>query len=392
MISKFFLPRNLPRAFQSRQLWNLTPPKPVIVIGNNTALFAVLASLQSHGTEKHPHLHLICPSFWLDFIHPYYWNEKWGQSVTGIPKMARDMFLNMYPTYAKNKFITWGQMQELRQTALHLIEHHYHIPIYHGDPNIKRLADGRFEIYIKNSSDQDKKLDMPSDTQFYFWYKIPNLHELEGIRQSPSTDLYQMHPSEIPEDKDLVVLGDGLSVIWLAKFFANTSTKRNIICIKPKSGKLNLNVPSNACVDPKRIITLNTNESIIKVSPEDPRMVRVYSKVYQKEFPGFFYSAIGSEIPYHLVKEVPQNQLMSPSQWIPSAWIAPKNIPRGSLMESILQWFAITNNLDWGAEPQSYHSAANQFNLFVKQHFSSQLRIDEKYFDTLDAVILNQYL
>jgi tetratricopeptide (TPR) repeat protein len=53
-----------------------------------------------------------------------------------------------------------------------------------------------------------------------------------------------------------------------------------------------------------------------------------------------------------------------------SRWIAPKNIPIGSLMESIARWFAITENLKWGFEPQSYHEAMDFFNEVIKENFS----------------------
>jgi hypothetical protein len=377
------------RIQQTRQLWIKVPPVPEIVFGNNSAVFASLASLAKHGKDMHPHLRLVYTPFWLDDVHPYYLKKLWGQTKNGLPKVARDMFSEIYPEHADNNHITLGQMQQLRQTALHLLEHHYQIPVYHGEPCIERAPDQSFSVHVHRPGHKPQVFKTPSNTHFYNWYKVPRQHHLPGITQRSITEIYQQPPQSIPDDTDIIVLGSGLSVIWTAIDFATPNTSRNIICLKRASDQLNFNLPSNAAADPNRIISIDIARATISVAQDDPNLMIVYSHEHQKEFRGPFYSATGFELPSSIVTDIPQSQLTSPAKWKYSDLVAPKNITRGSLMESILQWYEETDNMEWGFEPQSYHKANNYFATFIKNNFSKDLNLDVHYFHALESAILN---
>jgi hypothetical protein len=372
----------------SRSLWIKVPPTDEIIIGNNTAIFATLASLQNHGKDKHPKLKVIWPTFWLDHVHHHYLEEKWGQTVHGLPNVAKQLYLNIYPHHPQNDFITWGQYQNLRFAAKNIIENQYKIPVYHGDPVIERTTDGNFEIKVK-SDNGAVQFSTAADTQFYLWYRVPNFYKIDGIIQKTITDIYRLSPHELSNDVDIITLGAGLSVIWLAKYFTNPLSSRKIICIKHKDDQLNFNVPSNGCVSRKNIIEIDVETCEMRISEHNPKHVIIKSKEYQKEFQGYFYSAIGHALPASVVKNIPKAQLMSPEQWVFSRWISPKNVPYGSLMESIIQWYEITNNLGWGGEHQNYHEDGNSFRLKLKEKFPSELKIDERYFSAVAVALLD---
>ncbi len=368
-----------------RSLWFLSPPRPELVIGNNTALFAVLASLRKHGIDQHPQLRLICPEFWLDTVHQSYLDESWGQTQPGLPKVARDMFARLYPQHNLDKILTLRQVQELRIEALRTIEEDYRIPVYYGNPAIKQLADKNFNITIQQSIGE-VSLQAAEDTCFYFWYRVPKILTMGGMAHRSNIEIYKQPPDHIPNNVDIVTMGGGLSVMWLAKHFTHESNTRRIICIKYRTDTLP-SIPANQAIDMRRIIVLDIDKTDISFAKTHPEFAVVYSHEHRQTYRGVFYTSLGTVLPLDVIKEVPETQVMSPRRWPVSKWIAAKNIPRGSLMENILQWFEITDNIKWGFEPQSYHEAANNLICFLKSE-CADLIIDAMFFHALEASIL----
>lgn len=380
---RFFQYIKTPRSLRlSRQIWNFNPPKPEILIGNNTVLFAALSCITHHGMKSHPNLKIICPPFWLDNIHECFLKEKWGQTKNGLPKVVRDIFSEIYPRHPDNEYITWGQMQELRKTALYLLKNTYKVPIFYGVPSIRKLENNSFDITVG-----DDRFNAPDDTHFYLWYKVPKKHNIPGLSERSTTEMYQINPSELPTNLDIIALGGGLSIYWLAKHFATVSNTRRIICLIREADKLRMNVPSNASVDLKRIVVVDLERSVISVAKDDSRLAIVKNGVKGDEYVGVFCSAIGLAPPYDFVKDVPPPQLTSPKNWFASKWISQKNNPPGALIESYLELLEVTNNLDWGFEPQSYHEAHNPFRILINNCISSGIKIDTNYLIALENAL-----
>jgi len=362
-------------------------PTPELAVGNFTAIFAIIAALKQHGTFQHPNLKVICPPFWLDAVSPRYGEENWGQTKEGLPKIARDMLEDIYPGLSSEQLLSWRQIQELRMTSLYALENIYKVPVLRGEPMIKKLNNGQFDITVTHGHQKTSWI-TEKNTHFYLWYKEPKKFSIQGAIQRSSTEIYQYPPGALPSDMDIIVLGDGLSVIWLAKHFATLGSTRRIICIKYPHAQLNKDVPSNSGVDYNRIITIDSDKAQLSISNEDPHLAMVYSPERQETYRGLFFTAIGVETPKNLIDAIPQEQLTSPDQWLASRWIAPKNIPIGSLMESIARWFAITENLKWGFEPQAYHDAKKFFNEVIEENCSPTLNLDIRYVDALGNTIM----
>lgn len=258
---------------QARTLHKFSRPRSEVVIGSNTALFATLASLAKHGKAMHPDVTVFCPKFWMDSIHDDYLQEDWGQTIYGLPKVARELFLKLYPLFGDMDYIKWGQIKRLREEALDILITRYKVPVYFGEPVIEKLPDNSFRIEVIDNHGRQYWLNKSSDTWFYLCYNVPRKHPLAGIIQRPSTELYQKSRSSLPDDVDLVVLGASLSTVWIAKHFASSS--RNIICLKRKADEINMTLPVNRDLDYSKIIPVNLEESSISLVNDDPFNPRV---------------------------------------------------------------------------------------------------------------------
>lgn len=370
--------------YPTRHLRLFKEPTPEVVAGSFTAIFAAMASYIQHGAAFHSDLTFICTKFWLDTVAPCYLNKEWGQTEDGLPFVAREMFKDIYPNHAEDELITWRQIQELRLTGLHTLEKTLKIPVYYGDPVFTQLDNKQFKVDITGGK-QHTSFITGQNTHFYIWNKQPKKYYIHGVLQRPLTDIYQYPPDAFPNDMDIIVVGGGLSVIWLAKHFATPDTTRRIICLKHSNVQLIKDVPANDSVDYSRIITIDLDKADIHLAQDDPHFAVIYSREHNRTFKGPFFSAIGVETPEH---HLPISQLTSPDQWLARRWISAKNIPIGSLMESIARWFAITDNLKWGFEPQSYHEATDFFNDLLKTHFSPELNMDIRYLNALGNAVL----
>lgn len=375
-----FFPRvSVGRALQllkpiSRAIWNFNPPKPAVAIGGKTISAAVLTSLAQYGKQSHPLLTLIYVPDWLENSHKYHANEKWGQTKHGLPKVLKDIFSTMHPNYPDNEYLTWGHVLELNRTVLYMINKVYGVPVFYGQPIIKRLENNSFNITVGNAH-----FNTPADTHFYVFSQEPRKHGIPEFKERSSTELYKLHPSELPLNLDILAIGEGLSIFWLAKHFQNL-----VVCIKREAFQLTKNVPSNFEVDLSRIVVLDYEKLEISKFKDNAGLTIIKDKVSGKEYIGILCTAKGFEVPYSLVKDVPEAQLTSPKNWIESKWISQKNIPQGSLLEKFVQLLETTDNLDRGYELQSYHQAFNPYKVLLSNCISSGINIDEKYLTELE--------
>ena len=364
--------------FQIRDLkrWEGTPP-PEVAIGTLSLLLASIASIRQHGKHVHPNFLFICQHFWLNSVHPSHLNKEWGQTIHGLPTIGKEIFYNMYPSQPDDKFITWEQMKVLYKASADTLQYTHGIPLHHGAPSIQK-KNQEFEIALDNTV-----INTPLKTHFYAYSKKPREHNFTGIPQRHVSEIYQMDFDAIPSDLDIIIYGGGLSVYWVAKHLATPSTTRRIICLKHQNDELKSNTPSNSSVDLSRIIVINVEESTMSFVKEDPRLVVIKNKNHSNDIVGLFYSAIGLTSDDSIVAQVPSSQVTSHKNWTPREWISAGNIPVGSLMESILEWFSITDNLEWAFEPLSYHEQNSPLFSLTNSNPS----MDIKYFNALKIAI-----
>lgn len=342
-----------------RELHKFVSPRPEIVIGNNTALFATLHGLKKHGVESHPDVTIIYPPFWLDEINADYYSEHWGQTIYGLPRIARELFKPLYAEYEEHEFIKWYQYQKLREKVVEILETVYQVPIYYGIPTIENISKDTITISVA-TNDGPLVIEKPISTHFYSWYRIPKKHSIQGMVQRPNFEIYKL-PKNLVPDLDIISLGASLSTVWLAKHFS-TST-RKIICLKSKSDKLPIDIPSNKSVDYSKITVLNIEDIEYGpiVDPKDSRGLKqqsnelLYIRHGSQEYRGIFYSSIGFEAgKIKGLDSLPLENITANSNKF-SQWVSTKNLPVGSLFQSFAYWNEMTNNLEWVFEPQGYH-------------------------------------
>jgi hypothetical protein len=325
----------------------MSPPRWEVVIGNNAALVEVYGSLLNHKKEDHPNLIVIIPDDWMKHLHRDHHNNRWGQNANSFPRLARIILGELYPERNPEDFVTWSEVQALRREILHRIKS-YNVPLCYGRPMIKRLSTGQFDIQIPSSF----AIEAPKDTHFYLWY-----HEPRIVNNAPaSTDLYQVALDDLPKNKDIIVYGAGLSVAWLRRFIATEGSGRRIVCLSEPGGFVQQipKIPSNIDIPLEDICYVDIDDATIEWLSSESNAVRVTSGDGQL-FDGFIYSAAGYISPEEIVKEVPEEQLTTHSQWMPQEFIAPENLARGGLMPSVLEFIDSTENESFPPELQAYH-------------------------------------
>ena len=142
-------------------------PRPEICVANNSGAFFAHASLIEHGPEAHPKLTIFRPKFWLDDVHPDYFDLDWGQSVKGLPRNVRREFMEIYRSQPSDKRITWGQMRNLREYMFDKLEKKG-ISVIPGIPKIVKHKNG-YHVSSENSS-----FDTPLHTHIYSSFRTPN--------------------------------------------------------------------------------------------------------------------------------------------------------------------------------------------------------------------------
>jgi hypothetical protein len=205
----FYKPNNL-FSFASRKLHTFNPSRPEIVIGNNSAIFATLASLSRHPLSSHPNLTFICPEFWLDNVHANHQKLDWGQSILGLPRYARTLYQEIYPQYSSEKLISWGEFQQLRLHAKDKLNKLPNVRFIPGFPIITKEQHS-YRISVEESHNLEI-FDAPSNTYFYNWVRRFVKHKLDLPHRS-HTELYKLPKEKLP--RVAVVIGHGESMVWL---------------------------------------------------------------------------------------------------------------------------------------------------------------------------------
>ncbi len=356
------------------------PYEREVVIGNNTAIFSTLASIDQHKSGEHQDVTLFCPPFWLDEVHPSHLQHDWGQNIYGLPWYVRKLFLEVHPRFPEDKFISWHLYQELRQIALDKL-HSHGVQIHRELPSLRREK----EDIIATCKNGQNVLFGLKDTFFYNWYKVPRNHHISGLIQRSNTDLYKLDPNHLPDH--VVVLGYGLSAIWLKKHFPQIQFSY----LKRESDKLTT-ITSNFGVPYHEIENnaYNLDEITLSASSDQKQLLVVLPKENGgRAIVGDFYSAMGIRLMNELTENIiPKNQQLIVPEYHFTDWKAPENVAFGSLSENFARIMARTNNCSWAFEPMAYH--LDTFPDIIKQKmFDIDITLDARFFNRFEESFVN---
>ena len=371
----------------------------LVITGHNSMLFATFDALKYYGKEKYPPITFFYTGFWLDNIHPDYYNLDWGQTVYGLPKTVRDIFFQYRPHYPQDKFIKWYEYQEVRNKVRKELCNNFGIEVYENEPtSITNNKNNQWTINFGSN----KEIQVPNDSFFYGWYRKPLL--THGI-SNPHTKLYTLPIVDVPNP--MFIIGHSLSLVWLLKHFPN----HKIINFK-KPGEQTPKVPANRDIDVDEeikkgrleIYTSDKYETVTNKTGEIGNILN--SETGKLVFPsGIPIFAATGVIPEHDVfKSIPQEQkilmpvfdqdgkLIAPNDdktksLVQDAFTAPKNLPLGSLPQSYIYLMNLTSNMSWTSEPMFYYSQSQSERLRDRaKAFGIELRIE--YFDAVDERVM----
>ena len=371
-----------------RKLHIFTPPRSEVLISNNSGLHFSLAALRKHGRDIHPDLRLIVPPFWLDNVLPEYNDLDWGQPAYCLPWFVREEFSRIYPTYPKDKKITWGQYKDLRTHTIEELKK-TGVNVLYGIPEILKESD-RYKLVVNNET-----FYVPQNTHFYNSFReIRTEHKFNDIPKVSHTVLYKTPRDKVP--KTAIILGGGRSAIWIANHFPETL----FACITPNN-KLPLFTDEKA---PDNLILfckdgLATDDNGYKLIPnlDDNKHKAIIVETNKKGgksnplFSGHFYAAIGLRQRLDITNMIASKSLTvypGEKEW-DDDWIAPENVPPGSLMEATARWSVATHNMSWACETFCYHS--NQFiSIIMPKLQENGLVLPYSFFDYLRSEIISR--
>jgi len=346
-ISKFNLIKTRLQTFSKRKLYTSTRNSPEVVIGNNAALFAILDVTKRLGRREH--LSLIYPKFWLDDVHQDHLNNNWGQRVYSLPEISKNLFKDIYPNHADDSYIKWGQFQQLRQFVLEEIKKDY--PVYEGEPlSIDLNLNGGYLINLLTGN-QEQTIKVNANAHFFNWYRVPKKHGFPDLIKMSHTELYSLPKSHVPHK--VILFGQGESIVWLVRDFPNTT----FASIKREGDRLPTvrDNPSYQGIDLSRLMVFEIEDPRVLFQPIEEEGNKASKKVLiiysdeggsKKSFEGYIYTAIGLAAIAGLTKNVPEGSKTDLSMEI-VGWVASKEVPGGSLLQSFTQLMEKTKNLNW---------------------------------------------
>lgn len=358
--------------------------KEELVLTNHAGIFGAYWALTHHAQIEHSAVHIVCFPFWLDRINNHHKNNNWGQTLLGFPTIVRSIFKQIYPNYPLDKAVTWKMVQDLRNFTVHELKSMDRV-ILHDLRNEPYPLDysGLFTMLKEHEKLQlffkDQLIvNVPESSEVYNWVKVPRLHKIDLLPERPHTELYTRSPEAV--SNPILVMGDGLSVVWLKRDFP----QHEIIAIVPDKNAELPQTPANSMVD-YNSITKITVDDILDID-ENQIIIKLNNKMI--EIPKINYvSAIGY-LPYsELTSKIPDNQKTENMNILADSWIAPKNIPVGSLTQSLTKFFEETDNLNDTFELQFHHtpSIIEIFRTQFYNNFGIELR--EIFFDKLKSNI-----
>lgn len=370
---------------------------------SNSLLYA-LNDQTVKPSEKLPPYVIVAP-FWLDKAHADFDDNDWGQSIVGFPSAFRDVFLKIHPHFPKDKFLSWKQVKETREsqmTHLHALHkkgvivlfdyRHKDIATYEAGKLFKMTNQkGTIQFFVNDSDGLAFSCPL-EEIDLVFNYlstprQLPEVVTAAGFKTRPQTDLYFHAIADAPSK--ILVHGSGLSVVWLAKHFPST-----LVCSIQKDDRPLPRIPSNSDVnyDQIKVITLGS----LSVDQQQSNVVFATVKDLPHPLPFNLSTEVFTSIGY-----VPYTTLTAclPPQKIKSytdfdadkiSWTAPINIPLGSLTHRLLGFFyqAEIYNLISEAPYELQYYIGNTTPLVLQNKLNARgVAIDEVFFNALESAI-----
>lgn len=375
----------------SRSLFTLNTGRRIgyseVVLANNAGLFGTYWSLMNHDHDDHKKVTVIQLPFWLDKVHPQYHSLDWGQTTLGFHRFIRGILKILHPNFPSDKYVTWKMILEAKAFVIEQIKKCPDIQYQDlSDYDIDALYENQFSVVSEENQfsfkhKQNTLLSLPRDSFFYNWARVARKHTSNQYPSIPHTTLYNLPPTKIPQE--ILVLGSGLSTIWLKKHFNDTQI---FVLVSDRNVSLP-RIPNNDGAAYKDIILVTLDELLIKddgsfVIPKGISSKLSSDRVIPHER---FLTAIGLMPASQLTANIPDKQKLEIPENLVGKWIAPKNIPVGSLAQSLARFFEETENFRDTFEMQFSHSNIAE-QIRSKLH-DSGIAINDNFFDTLETRI-----
>lgn len=322
-----------------------------IFLVNNAGIFALYSMLKEIKLPSSKRFILIYPGFWLDFSHHYYNALNWGQTPLGLPPDAQSIFHHLFPNHESSTYLSWHQIKKLRETLVHLIRQHPLVLYFNGEPDFSIGSNNTHIINIKGP--QPTQLILKKKPSLYSWVKVPKKNDINEHISTSIVKLYEIQPDQVPPN--VCILGSGLSVWWALRDF-----KRNITSFYRPGDELT-SIPVTETIDVSRLSRLSLDSTRVVSANASSNMVNVRNS-NGSGFTCPLYNAIGFEF-YNYPGETNYSSAWDKTK--DCIWVAPKNLPQGSLTFS----YALL-----GAQMGASDRWFNTPSYYCENYFTSQFK------------------
>lgn len=184
----------------------------------------------------------------------------------------------------------------------------------------------------------------------------------------------------------MIIEGASLTIPWLVRDFpginiAYLRRTSDSIRITGRNKHISLsNVLEFILDEESHTITHNGKEcEFLKVTDDGSVMSLFYIDKYGKKqhFIGYFFLGMGCDPNINVTRLLSPDKCLNLPFSRPKDWVAPNNIPVGSLMESFLLWMIETQNIHHSHEVQAYY--ADVFEELFDDHFTTR----KEFFNTV---------
>lgn len=212
---------------------------------------------------------------------------------------------------------------------------------------------------------------------------------IDGFPERSHTELYTIPRAKIP--LSIIIAGGGRSTIWLAQHFPETK----IACIKYKDLPLpllkNEKLPDNMTIYHYEDFAYTKRLRAFSAKDGDKSLSFILDVGNpERSFQGEFFAAIGLAPDISVTKAVDKDNLLIYPYSESLDWVAPEEVPIGSLMEATLRWAYATDNLDIAFQTNCFHEAyfSKMLSSFLQ---ARQIKVDQPFFINLKKDICDSY-
>lgn len=370
------------KSFIPQNIWK----DQTVIFGNNSIYFYLLSLSHQkfRPTWKNDPINvntcqIVSPPFWLDKIHPWFDKYNWGNSILELPAAARIIANKKFPNFPVESPITWEMFRDIRNEAKQLTKEITGVALVDDSPIAVDVQQKDSSYTVKLAS--GNQLSFGKETFFINWWRQLVLHEDPKLIQRSHLELYQLHPDEAP--RQVIVFGSGLSVEWMAAHFPKTQ----IIAVKLPNQKLPEN-PRIKISDLRNLTVFNSNEIAYDIS-DDGKNLFILDKNTKKEYDAPFYQSMGFTTFPKILESVPAGKKLNLHTTLDIRWVAPKTLPTGGLLESVMRWHLLAETLDWTFEPLAYHDGSGFPEVIRENMRIAGIEIKAAFFNKLDEIICN---